>query len=245
MAHDKDSYFKIFRSLLDSGLWLQEPFTKGQAWVDLIGKANYADIKKYSGDDVTVFRRGQVVTSVAALATRWKWSRHKVSDFLTSLEADQMIAQKRTSFGTVITVENYGLYQNQGQAFGHQKDIGGTSEGHQKDIGGTQKKKSKKSKKSKEEREGLTPRGPYGRVTLSDGDLERFLKDYPEDGKRYIEELDAYMEQTGKDYRNCLPALYKWAKREADYKARPPELEEPEGGFTFGWANFGKEEDET
>ena len=245
MAHERTTFFKIDRKLIDGDWWLSEPFTKPQAWVDLIGLANYGDVKRMEGDQVVTYARGQVVTSERTLAARWKWSREKVRNYLAALASDSMATTKKTAKGIVISLENYGFYQDTMRQKDHKTDQQPTTDRPLTDHKKTENKKSKKSKKSKEEREGLTPRGPYGRVTLSDGDFEKFLKDYPEDGKRYIEELDAYMEQTGKDYRNCLPALYKWAKREADYKARHPEPEEPEGGFTFGWANFGKEDDET
>lgn len=87
-------------------------------------------------------------------------------------------------------------------------------------------------------------KGPYGRLSLSEGDYALFCQVYPDDADRYIEELDAYAAREGKHYDNALAALHWWAKREADYKARHPEPEEPKGGFTFGWANFGKEDAE-
>ena len=39
----KTSFFTIDRKLLEEELWLAEPFTKGQAWLDLIGRASYKD----------------------------------------------------------------------------------------------------------------------------------------------------------------------------------------------------------
>ena len=74
----KDGFFKLQRKLLESDLWLTEPFTKGQAWVDLIGLANFADVEKFDGATIHVYKRGQVVTSYGTLAKRWKWSVNRV-----------------------------------------------------------------------------------------------------------------------------------------------------------------------
>lgn len=245
---NENSYFKIYRSLLNDELfWLDETFTRGQAWVDLIGLANYGDVIRVEGDKVETYERGTVVTAERWLATRWKWSREKVRNFLKLLEHQKMCTTKKTGRGTLIVIENYELYQSGAPQKDHQKNRKKTTKRPQDNQGSTEKKKTIKEdyKKTEEERDTRKARGPYGRVTLSDGDLAKFLGDYPEDGQRYIEELDAVMERDGKSYRNCLPALYKWAKREAEYKARHPEEPEPEGGFTFSWAKFGKEEANT
>jgi hypothetical protein len=38
-----EGYCKLNRKLFDNELWLLEPFTKGQAWVDLFANANFKD----------------------------------------------------------------------------------------------------------------------------------------------------------------------------------------------------------
>ena len=131
-------FFKIERDFLSSPFWLSEVFTKPQAWIDLIGMANYADKSKYYKGVFQDVKRGQIVTSQQALAERWKWSRHRGSNFLRTLEAAKMVTTKRTTHGTLITVVNYGLYQDAGTAKGatkgRQKDSVGKSDGHHRDT---------------------------------------------------------------------------------------------------------------
>lgn len=131
-------FFKIERDFLGSPFWLSEVFTKPQAWIDLIGMANYADKAKFYKGVFQDVKRGQIVTSQQALAERWKWSRHRVSDFLRTLEAAKMVTTERTTHGTLITVVNYGLYQDAGTAKGatkgRQKDRAGTLEGQHRDT---------------------------------------------------------------------------------------------------------------
>lgn len=109
---DRTTFFTIDRKLLNDALWLSEPFTRGQAWVDLIGRCNFADKTHLYKGMMQEVKRGQIPTSTLELATRWKWSRGKVSRFLDALQMNGMITQKRTTNGTIITVENYSFYQD-------------------------------------------------------------------------------------------------------------------------------------
>lgn len=105
-------YFKIERDFLESELWLSEPFTPGQAWVDLIGLANYADKDRYYNGKFQTVKRGQVVTSYRTLADRWKWSRGRVSHFIHALEEAKMVDIDKATKWTTLTIVNYGLYQD-------------------------------------------------------------------------------------------------------------------------------------
>lgn len=107
-------FIKIDRKLLEHSLWLSEPFTKGQAWVDIIARANFSDREKFFRGGMFKVRRGQLPTSDVELATRWKWSRNKVRSYLAMLEKAEMITIDRTTKGTIITVKNYSKYQDSG-----------------------------------------------------------------------------------------------------------------------------------
>ena len=70
-------WIKLHRSLAYSKLWLSEPFTKGQAWADLLMLAG---------------RDGIVKTSYQWLTDRWKWkNKAKTFRFLKLLESEGMI----------------------------------------------------------------------------------------------------------------------------------------------------------
>jgi len=127
-------YFSIERDFLSSDFWLSEPFTKPQAWVDLIGLANHkAGFTVIRGLRIEV-DRGQTARSELTLAGRWLWSRNKVRAFLKLLSHLGNISQKKDNKTTIITICNYDLYQRnqkeKGTAEGTPK---GTAEGQQKD----------------------------------------------------------------------------------------------------------------
>lgn len=82
------------------------------AWVDLILMANYEDKKVNISGDVLNLKRGQVATSLRYLSSRWGWSKDKVSYFLNTLESDGMITKIYDRNRTVLTLVNYGNYQD-------------------------------------------------------------------------------------------------------------------------------------
>ena len=104
-------YFKVFRSLINSEFWLQEPFTRGQAWVDLIGMARHKDGYKRKRGIRVESPRGTVVVSEPELAGRWQWSRGKIRRFLRELEMEQQIVQQKCNVSTLITIINYEKFQ--------------------------------------------------------------------------------------------------------------------------------------
>lgn len=105
-------FFKVDRQIFDHWLWEDKPFSKGQAWVDLIGLANYEDGKTpYQGKVITC-KRGTIYRSISYLAERWGWSRDKTRSFLKLLESDGMVTIKATTHQTTITLVNYGKFQD-------------------------------------------------------------------------------------------------------------------------------------
>ena len=109
-----DGWVRLYRQIAKNELWLSEPFTDGQAWVDLLLLANHAPgTIKVRGVRLDV-ERGQVGWSEVRLAERWKWSRGKVRRFLHYLEEQNMVkvVQQKNCVSTLITVVNYERYQS-------------------------------------------------------------------------------------------------------------------------------------
>jgi hypothetical protein len=113
-GQNKMSWFKVNRQLFESSLWLREPFSKGQAWIDLFGNANHKDASFFiRGNEVKV-KRGQLGWSEVTMAKRWKWSRNKVRRFLKWLESEHQVAQQKLfKITTIITIINYDKFQSE------------------------------------------------------------------------------------------------------------------------------------
>ncbi|MDE2106835.1 MAG: hypothetical protein KGL39_56995 [Patescibacteria group bacterium] len=144
-------YFSIERDLLSHEMWLRDPFSRGQAWVDLIGLANHkAGYIRLGGLRVDILR-GQCGWSEVRLAQRWKWSRGKVRRFLDELEMDQMITTKTAIRTTIITICNYDKYQNHSTPNDTPNDTpNGQVTVHQTDTNNNEKNDKNDKKRKKE-----------------------------------------------------------------------------------------------
>lgn len=104
-------WVKLHRTLAYNKLWLSEPFTKGQAWVDLLMLAG---------------RDGTLNVSYKWLADRWNWYKSKTFRFLQYLEAEGMIefcetengTDDGTASGTAFRLINWAKFQHRGTANG-------------------------------------------------------------------------------------------------------------------------------
>lgn len=107
-----EGWIALYRQIRDSWIWKNnEPFDKRSAWIDLLLTVNHKSKKIPFENDFIEIERGQTLTSIKQLAERWKWSRHKVSDFLDQLEQDTMIVQVRDNRKTLVSIVNYDKYQ--------------------------------------------------------------------------------------------------------------------------------------
>jgi len=135
MGKNSGGWIKLHRKLADNELWLSEPFTRGQAWVDLLLLANHkTGIIRRRGIIIKV-GRGQLAYSEESLAERWRWSKGKVRRFFSELAGQGMISRqvaeiivepktvlknqaetvlKKISVNSLIYIENYNQYQGNG-----------------------------------------------------------------------------------------------------------------------------------
>ena len=108
-------WISIHRQIQDCWIWNDEPYSKGQSWVDLLLSANHEDKKIHIGNRLVTIHSGQFHTSILKLARRWKWSEKKVKRFLELLKSDNMIEYEGCAHGTTLTIVNYEFYQNGGR----------------------------------------------------------------------------------------------------------------------------------
>jgi hypothetical protein len=109
-------WIKLHQSLANHPYWVSEPFTRGQAWVDLILLAHTSDGHvRVQGVKIDV-SRGDVSRSEVTLAERWGWSRGKIRRFLDELESEQMITRERyrqqDRRKSIISIVNYSKFQD-------------------------------------------------------------------------------------------------------------------------------------
>ena len=85
-------YFLIWRSIQDNPLWKEKPFSRGQAWVDLIMMAQHSDgdIHLFKKGVIIEAKRGDVLYGLDFLMKRWGWGKGKVIRFKEYLLTQRM-----------------------------------------------------------------------------------------------------------------------------------------------------------
>lgn len=152
MAKSQDpGFIKISRNILEWE-WYSDPCTKS-VFIHCILKANWRD-KTWKGVKI---KRGQFVTSLAALAEETGLSVKNVRTALDHLKATNELAIETSPKGRVITVKNYAKYQDVANKTASNRQTDGKATANNRQTGGKQVATTKKKKKDttylREERE--------------------------------------------------------------------------------------------
>lgn len=174
-------YIKLYRDISDNPLWLLEPFTKAQAWVDLILLANYKNgiIVVKNGTIVNILR-GQCGYSVKALSARWKWSHGKVERFIKYLKNEKMINQNIVENHSIITILKYEDYQTSEQTveqIGEQIDPQTVKQANEQTVEQTttNNKDNKVNKDNKEKKTNFVAKSFFQKLIAEDEEAKKYI----------------------------------------------------------------------
>jgi len=213
-------WIKLHRSITQSWVWSDKPYTKGQAWIDMLMMVNHTDTKTLIGNEIVNVERGQKIWSILEMSKRWGWSRKKVSNFLNRLETDSMLAQNRTSKYTMITVVNYDLYQDEE----HQKNIKRTSKEHQKNT----------NKNDKNVKNNIYIYIRCQHLTMTKKEYDTLVEKF---GKTIVDEKIEYAENYAKlkNYKSLYLTLNNWLKKDAEKEADNGTAKQRDGKNKKDW----------
>ncbi len=156
MGNEDYNWVKVNRTVQSHWIWMDKPFSRGQAWIDLILLAQHQDstFQDRRGNLIDG-KRGCVYRSERFLAERWGWSRKKLANYLLRLEQDNMIEvdKKRASERTTIFIVNYETFQGKGASKGASGEPVGNQSGASGEPVGNINKNVKKDKNVKKEKE--------------------------------------------------------------------------------------------
>jgi hypothetical protein len=93
---------EINNDILNSWLWEEKFFTKGQAFIDILLNCSNESEQIVFKNQLVNTLPGELHTSEKILADRWGWSRTKTRTFLELLEKDQRIILNRSKTKTII-----------------------------------------------------------------------------------------------------------------------------------------------
>lgn len=147
-----EGFFKLKRSFFSHWLWVEDVvFHKRESFLDLLQLAAFAPTKRIVKGKLINVPVGGIVASERFLSERWKWSRTKVRRFLSLLEKDGMLEQKKDQGETLLILCNYKKHAG---IESHIKTAKEPEEDQRKTSDEPNKKKDKKEKKDN------SPRSP-------------------------------------------------------------------------------------
>ena len=139
-----EGWILLHRKLQECEIWSNsQPFDMRSAWVDLLLLANHRDVEIIFDYEPMTVKRGQYLTSVRKLSSRWNWSKDRTLKYLRMLERLGMIHRESTNQRTLITIDNYDIYQDMQDTdtdtdVDTGKDTPQTQDGHDTDTGSPQ-----------------------------------------------------------------------------------------------------------
>lgn len=107
----KSGWVRLYRSVTESWMWKDKPFSKGQAWIDIILMANHEERNVGIGNQIIDVQKGSFITSMVKLGERWGWNKDKVSRYLKQLQSDAKVQLNTQQKCTVVTLVNWDFYQ--------------------------------------------------------------------------------------------------------------------------------------
>lgn len=150
---DIEGYIKLYRKLQENPIWNDKPFSKGQAFTDMMFRCNHVCKKVIGYGDYTWVLRGQFISSNYKLADAWGWSESSVRQFIKLLVKEKMITVLSSRHYTLYEVTNYCVYQSLDNA--ELEEISNAQKTHRKRTGNAQKTPNKNDKNDKNDKKNI------------------------------------------------------------------------------------------
>lgn len=164
-----EGWVSLYRQIQKSWLWEEKPFSRGQAWIDMLLSANHKDSKVHFDGKLHEVKRGSFITSIRKLCERWGWSNTKVKSFLDLCVVEEMITYKSDTKKTVVTIVNYDLYQNPNDTEASQKHHRNDTETSQKHTNNNDNNINLLSLYNKELLDGISPEAEKKLLEIRNG----------------------------------------------------------------------------
>lgn len=106
-----EGWIKLYRQIEENEFYFDEPFTRTQAWIDLLLLACHKSTSLRIRGIKIDLKPGELCYSQLSLAQRWKRDRKTVNKFLNEFKNMQMVDIKISRLTTIITITNWEKYQ--------------------------------------------------------------------------------------------------------------------------------------
>ena len=196
-----NGWIKLHRRILRNKLYPNgRPFTKLEAWLDLLLLVNHKEAQVEIKYKTYRINPGESVQSIKTWANRWGWSRKRVQRFFRFLKKEDMIDFVSDQNTTHLTICKWSGYQSKGTSNAHRTHIKRTSEEHHTPTNKNDKNGKNEKKKTYAEF-----------VSMTRHEYEKLVQQYGEgDTKKMISKLDNYKGAHGKTYDSDYRAILNW-----------------------------------
>lgn len=109
-----EGWIKLYRNMLTNKIVMHDPETF-MLWTCLLLLAAHKDYQTNYGGQVITLKSGQLITGRKKLAELTGISEYKIYRTLRMLESAQQIAQQKSACGTVISILQWDVYQENAQ----------------------------------------------------------------------------------------------------------------------------------
>jgi len=211
-AQINEGWIKVFRKIRKSVLWKKKPFSPGQAWIDMLLRANHDTRSVILGWKKIEIHRGEFITSQRALGEAWGWGRMRVRLFLNMLEKEPSISTTPiTHTATHVKIIKYDTYQ--GEQPTEKPTEKPTSQPTRNPRVTTNKNNKNIKKKRKKNIPPILCLCEY--VQMKDEELQTLLSKFGERNTlKMIDKLDNYKGASGKKYKSDYRAILSWVADE-------------------------------
>jgi hypothetical protein len=153
-------FIRLSRKFFENPFWCEARiYSKGEAWLDLIQEARFEPSNAISNGKVIELKQGELIASIRYLAKRWNWGEQKVRTYLINCKVLGMITQRQHSGESVITLVNYGVYNDRQHSGEPESNTAITQRQHSDNTAITQSKRKKERKNLRIKEEGELPIG--------------------------------------------------------------------------------------
>lgn len=211
-------WIKLHRALLDKPIWRQSSPEQKTILITILLMANHKPIEwEWQGEKITL-KQGQFVASVETIKERAGngVSTQNVRTALKRFEKFGFLTNEPTNRATLITVENYALYQGAIDEPNEQTNKQLTSDQQATNKRLTNLHYIKNNKNNKNNIYIQPALGEFENVLITEEELEKLKERFPYDWEDRVERLSEYIQSKGKRYKSHYATILAWARKDAD-----------------------------
>ena len=110
----RDGWVKLHRKILENPVIFKDPDYLA-VWIFLLLEATHSEMTMDFGGELIILKPGQLITGRSSISKKTKVQESKVERIIKRLKSEQQIEQLSNSKGRLITILNWGIYQQREQ----------------------------------------------------------------------------------------------------------------------------------